>query len=140
MYKDKYFDANFKHFKELLSRYENINISYSALYNILRKASILSPKVQKSTIKEEKKKIKTLLKQKKQLLDNQKDLVVKNNILDRYDAHSRIPRLKYFGECLEMDACHDFWFGNNIPKFLYMVLLIMRLELFVAYILINMRL
>ena len=35
-----------------------------------------------------------------------------------YDAHSRIPKLKYFGECLEMDACEDYWlgieFGSNM--------------------------
>ncbi len=40
--------------------------------------------------------------------EGQKDLIVKNNILDSYDALSRIPRLKYFGECLEMDACEDY--------------------------------
>ena len=36
--------SNFKHFQELLKEHENINISYSALYNILRNAGIKSPK------------------------------------------------------------------------------------------------
>lgn len=36
--------SNFKHFQELLKERESINISYSALYNILRKAGIKSPK------------------------------------------------------------------------------------------------
>ena len=36
--------SNFKHFQELLKERENIEISYSALYNILRKAGIKSPK------------------------------------------------------------------------------------------------
>ena len=36
--------SNFKHFQELLKERENIDISYSALYNILRKAGIKSPK------------------------------------------------------------------------------------------------
>ena len=36
--------SNFKHFQELLEERENIKISYSALYNILRKAGIKSPK------------------------------------------------------------------------------------------------
>ena len=58
LYKSKYYDANFKHFQELLKEYEHISISYTALYTLLRKSSILSPKVQKSTIKLEKKKIK----------------------------------------------------------------------------------
>ncbi len=36
--------SNFKHFQELLKERENIDISYSALYNILHKAGIKSPK------------------------------------------------------------------------------------------------
>ena len=116
LYKTKYYNSNFKHFQELLKEYENINISYTALYSIFRKANILSPKVQKETIKMEKKKIKLTKKNKEKLSDGQKDLIVKNNILDKYDAHSRIPRLKYFGECLEMDACEDYWLGSEVGK------------------------
>ena len=116
LYKTKYFDANFKHFQELLKEYENIDISYTALYTIFRKANILSPKVQKDTVKIEKKKIKLAKKNKEKLSEGQKDLIVKNNILDKYDAHSRIPRLKYFGECLEMDACEDYWLGIEFGK------------------------
>jgi len=41
---DKYKDANFLHFKELIETHENIKISYSALYSILTKAGIKSPK------------------------------------------------------------------------------------------------
>ena len=39
-----YKDANFLHFGELLSEYEDISISYSALYDLLRKAGLQSPK------------------------------------------------------------------------------------------------
>jgi len=41
---DKYKEANFKHFQELLDRFENIKISYSPLYKILKGAGIQSPK------------------------------------------------------------------------------------------------
>jgi transposase len=41
---DKYKEANFKHFQELLERFENIKISYTPLYKILRDAGIQSPK------------------------------------------------------------------------------------------------
>lgn len=41
---DNYKDANFKHFQELLERFENIKISYSALHEILIDANIQSPK------------------------------------------------------------------------------------------------
>lgn len=116
LYKTKYFDANINHFKEMLEEYENIKLSYTALYTLLRKANILSPKVQKDTIKFEKQKIKNAKKNKEKLSEGQMDLIVKNNILDKYDAHSRIPRLKYFGECLEMDACEDYWLGKDFGK------------------------
>lgn len=41
--------SNFKHFQELLGERENINISYSALYKILRQAGIKSPKKHRKT-------------------------------------------------------------------------------------------
>lgn len=41
--------SNFKHFQELLNERENIHISYSALYNILKKAGIKSPKKHRKT-------------------------------------------------------------------------------------------
>lgn len=41
--------SNFKHFQELLKERENIDISYSALYNILNKAGIKSPKKHRRT-------------------------------------------------------------------------------------------
>jgi transposase len=39
-----YSNANFCHFQELLAEYEKITISYSALYILLKKAGITSPK------------------------------------------------------------------------------------------------
>lgn len=113
LYKTKYEGANITHFRELLERNENIKISYAPLYNILRSNSLLSPRVQKKTISNEQKKIKLAKQNKEKLTEGQKDLVVKNNILSKYDAHSRIPRLKYFGECLEMDASKESWFGDT---------------------------
>ena len=41
--------SNFKHYQELLKERENIDISYSALYNILRNAGIKSPKRHRKT-------------------------------------------------------------------------------------------
>lgn len=41
--------SNFKHFQELLKERENINISYSALYHILKNAGIKSPKKHRKT-------------------------------------------------------------------------------------------
>src|SRR6056297_867569 len=39
-----YCNANFQHFQELLAKYEKIKISYSALYSLLKKSGIKSPK------------------------------------------------------------------------------------------------
>ncbi len=44
---DNYCDANFTHFKELLSERENINISYTSLYKILTEYNIKSKKKHK---------------------------------------------------------------------------------------------
>ena len=41
---DVYKNANFLHFKEMLSEYEHIDISYSALYSLLKKSGFESPK------------------------------------------------------------------------------------------------
>lgn len=52
----KYQEANFLHFQELLLEYENIKISYSALYDILHKANIKSPKKHRKTKKHHRRK------------------------------------------------------------------------------------
>ena len=52
----KYQEANFLHFQELLEEYENIKISYSALYDILNNANIKSPKKHRKTKKHHRRK------------------------------------------------------------------------------------
>ena len=44
LYKGKYQDWNFNHFKEFLEKEENIKVSYDFIYKTLTKAGILSPK------------------------------------------------------------------------------------------------
>ena len=56
LYKTKYYDFNFSHFKEFLKKDENIDVSYDFIYKNLTKAGILSPKARKKTKKEFKKK------------------------------------------------------------------------------------
>lgn len=55
LYRTKYYDANFTHFAELLKKYEDINISPSAVMSILEAEYILSPKVTKAKKRESKK-------------------------------------------------------------------------------------
>ncbi|MCF0126158.1 MAG: ISNCY family transposase [Clostridia bacterium] len=111
LYQNKYKQFNFKHFTEKLKSLENINVSYSVVRSLLVSNHILSPKTHRITVYREKEFIK--LAKKNNLTEAQKELVICNNILDKYDAHSRVPRMKYFGECLEMDASKDYWFGDT---------------------------
>ena len=52
LYKTKYQDFNFNHFKEYLEEEENIKVSYDFIYKHLTNAGILSPKARKRTKKE----------------------------------------------------------------------------------------
>lgn len=52
LYKNKYYDFNFNHFKNFLETKENIFISYNFIYNALTKEGILSPKARKKTKRE----------------------------------------------------------------------------------------
>ena len=55
LYKTKYYDFNFNHFKEYLEEEENIKVSYDFIYKHLTNAGILSPKARKRTKREFKK-------------------------------------------------------------------------------------
>ena len=54
LYRNKYYDANFEHFTELLRKHEGIHISPSAVMSILEAEYILSPKVTKAKKRESK--------------------------------------------------------------------------------------
>ena len=49
LYRNKYQDWNFNHFKEFLKKDENIDVSYDFIYKTLTKAGFLSPKARKKT-------------------------------------------------------------------------------------------
>lgn len=110
LYITKYYDSNFTHYQELLSRYENIELSVSTVVNILESKNILSPRVTKP----KRKRIKEKLQQKKEAAKSQKEKdEIQKNIVAIEDAHSRRPRSAYFGELLQMDASQFCWFGNK---------------------------
>ncbi|MEG2487184.1 MAG: ISNCY family transposase, partial [Cetobacterium sp.] len=112
LYKKKYYDFNFKHFKEYLEEKENIKISYKCIYNLLSNDGILSPKARKKTKKEFKKQ--QLLKEKK--LDNKNEEEIEyivNHEIALEDAHPRQEKPKNFGELIEMDGSIHLWFGDK---------------------------
>lgn len=112
LYKNKYQDWNFSHFREFLSKNENINVSYDFIYKTLTKDGILSPKARKRTRKEFKKQ--QLLREKKitnAMNDEQIETIV-NHELALEDSHPRGEKPKYFGEVIEQDGSIHLWFGN----------------------------
>jgi len=111
LYRKKYFNANFTHYTELLSKYEKINLSASSVSKILESEYILSPKVSRS----KQKRIKKQLKELKKAAKNQKEAdAIQTNLVAVEDAHSRRPRAAYFGELLQMDATPYEWIPGII--------------------------
>ena len=112
LYKNKYQDWNFYHFKEFLEINENIKVSYDFIYKSLTKAGILSPKARKKTKREFKKK--QLLEQKKinnTMPDEQINSIV-NHEIALENSHPRGEKPKYFGEVIEQDGSIHLWFGS----------------------------
>ena len=112
LYKTKYYDFNFSHFKEFLKKDENIVVSYDFIYKNLTKAGILSPKARKKTKREFKKK--QLLDEKKinnAMSDEQIEHII-NHEIDLEDSHPRGEKPKYFGEIIEQDGSIHMWFGG----------------------------
>lgn len=111
LYRNKYFDANFTHYTELLGKHEKINISASSVSKILESEYILSPKVSRAKQKRKKRELKEL----KKAAKTQKEAdAIQTNLVAVEDAHSRRPRAAYFGELLQMDATPYEWIPGII--------------------------
>ncbi len=106
--KENYLLCNFKHFKTLLLRDENISISYTSLRSILISNKIRSPRIQRKTRRRLKKE-EYLELIKKSAFDEQKIDEIVNRELAFEDAHPTKERCKYFGEQIQMDACSQNW-------------------------------
>ena len=113
LYKNKYYDFNFNHFKEYLEEEENIKVSYNFIYKTLTKVSILSPKARKKTKRAFAKQ--KLLNEKKinlAMSDEQINDII-NHEIALEDSHPRGEKPKYFGEIIEQDGSIHLWFGNK---------------------------
>lgn len=110
LYKNKYFDANFQHFAELLEKHENIIVSPTYIFDILDSVNIISPKANRKTKKNLKKKLKDTKKKSK----SKKEIeTLDRMIIDIEEAHPRRPRCAFAGEMIQMDASIHNWFGND---------------------------
>lgn len=113
LYQNKYYDFNFAHFRETLETDENIKVSYNFLYNLLMKAGIHSPKIQKKTKRELAKKALIA----KKAIDNGTDEKTIQQLINHEialeNSHPRQERSKYFGEKIETDGSIHNWFNNK---------------------------
>lgn len=108
LFKEKYFDFNFKHFHEKLVRNENVSCSYTTIINILYSHGIISHKSHRKTKREMKKALKVIENSQEDILKFQEELSINPK-----EAHPRKPRAKYFGELIQMDASNELWFGEE---------------------------
>ena len=112
LYKNKYYDFNFKHFKEFLEEVENIKVSYKFVYKTLTNEGIISPKARRQT-KRKHKRIQ-LLKEKKLQDKSLEDIdIIIDNEIALEDSHPRCEKPKNFGEIIEMDGSIHLWFGEQ---------------------------
>ena len=112
LYKTKYYDFNFNHFKEFLEKDENIIVSYKFVHKTLTNEGILSPRARKKTKKDFAKK--KLLEEKKinlSMTDDEIEAKV-NHEIALEDSHPRGEKPKYFGEVIEQDGSIHQWFGD----------------------------
>lgn len=112
LYKTKYQDFNFTHFREYLDEKENIHVSYKCVYNILTKEGILSPRARKKTKRKFTKQ--RLLQEKKINSSTQEEQIesIVSHEIALEDSHPRGEKPKYFGEVIEQDGSIHAWFGG----------------------------
>ncbi len=112
LYKNKYYDFNFNHFKKFLDTSEGIHVSYKFIYNVLTKEGILSPKARKKTKREFAKQ--RLLQEKKinAAMNNEQIETIISHEIALEDSHPRGEKPKYFGEIIEQDGSIHLWFGD----------------------------
>jgi transposase len=112
LYKNKYYNFNFNHFKDFLEDKENIFVSYKFIYKTLNNEGILSPKARKKTKKEFKKL--QLTKEKKLINKSEEEIEsIVNHEVALEDSHPRGEKPKNFGEIIEMDSSIHLWFGDK---------------------------
>lgn len=106
LYNRHYFDANFKHFHELLERnHPDIpSLSISSLRNIFRQEDVLSPKAWRRT--------KKALRLKDNTVDSSQPVSLEYPSVS-IDPHPRREKSRYTGECVYMDASIHRWFAGE---------------------------
>jgi hypothetical protein len=112
-YKTEYQGFNFSHYKYMLKLEKDIDVSYTKIYKTLTiENNILSPKARKVTKKNLKKRELMKKKENKNLSVKELNKITTQQI-QLEDATPRIPRSRYFGENIEIDASSYRFFGDT---------------------------
>lgn len=110
LYLNKYYDANFSHFTELLKKNEDVDVSVSFIQDLLTSEDILSPKARRKTKRAMVAKLKKAL---EGPISKKEAKEIDQRIYDLEHVHPRRPRSAYYGELLQMDASDHVWFGQD---------------------------
>ena len=105
------FGANFSIITEHLNQVLSIDISESSVRNIFKNANILPPKPWKSS----KKRLRKLLRNNSSIdvSESSARASMVEDLVD-YDPHPLIPKKKYAGELIQIDASSHFWFYGDV--------------------------
>lgn len=109
LYKDKYCNASFTHFAEILRDDYNISVSDGTLHSILKGALFVSPCSKKVTRRDMEKRLRLIARKENLSKADSEHVNAAFAILDDADAHPRRSRSKYFGEMVQMDASELVW-------------------------------
>lgn len=102
---------NFSHYCQWLDEHQLASVSPQSFRNWAYKQDILSPKAHRLTKRTKKLEIKRRQKNK---LEKDKAEIQITQTIPLELAHPRRPRMKYFGELIQMDASSFDWWGQGI--------------------------
>lgn len=119
LYKDKYSNASFTHFAEILKEDYNMSLSDGTLHSILKGAMFVSPCSKKATKRTMEKKVRLVARKEHLSKAESEQIHAAFCMLDAADAHPRRPRSKYLGEMVQMDASELVWVPGAVKWHLH---------------------
>ena len=109
LYREKYSNASFTHFMEILREDHGINLSDGTVHSILKQACFVSPCSKKATRRKMEKKLRMTARKEHLSKAESERINAAFCMLDGAEAHPRRSRSKYFGELIQMDASELIW-------------------------------
>ena len=109
LYNGKYYDASLKHFTELMRKHDGIEVSESAVRNILSSFGVLSPYATRKKKREHKARMARNASTQQPIKES---ATLAAATVTAQDSHPRRPRCAYFGEMIQTDASLHAWFGG----------------------------